>query len=50
MFMGPAPSCTDHGVEQQNPEIPSYTLDQFAYFVDYTILHEQQPKADIGLL
>jgi len=51
MFMGASPEL--HGYTEWNsktPEIPSYTLDQFGLFPSiYTILHEQQPKADIGV-
>ncbi|HEY1741973.1 MAG TPA: alkaline phosphatase [Granulicella sp.] len=51
MFMGASPEL--HGYTEWNskiPEIPPRTLDQYGLFPSiYTILHDQQPKADIGV-
>lgn len=51
MFMGASPEI--HGYTEWNsktPEIPSYALDQYGLFPSiYTLLHEQKPKADIGV-
>jgi len=51
MFMGASPEL--HGYTEWNsktPEIPSRELDQYGLFPSiYTLLHEQKPKADIGV-
>jgi predicted AlkP superfamily pyrophosphatase or phosphodiesterase len=51
MFMGASPEL--HGFTEWNsktPEIPSRELDQYGLFPSiYTLLHEQQPKAVIGV-
>jgi len=51
MFMGASPEL--HGYTEWNSkttEIPSRELDQYSLFPSiYTLLHEQKPKADIGV-
>ena len=51
MFMGASPELHGYTVwDSKTPEIPSRVLDQYGLFPSiFGILHEQQPKADIGV-
>ena len=51
MFMGASPELHGYTVwDSKTPEFPSRTLDKYGLFPSiYSVLRDQQPKADIGL-